>query len=110
MKVFAVKCPQCGDIIYSRATHDFHYCSCNNVFIDGGFEYSRIGAKDLDSLTQLEIDINTTKNELYKDWSKSIDKFGIIKKDEPCTILNILKSNGQKSKNSKQTKSQMKNT
>ena len=91
MKVYAVKCPECGDIIYSRATHDFHYCSCGNVFIDGGFEYTRIGAKDLDALQRLEIDVDATEKELYKDWNENIDKFGIIKKDEPCMILNILK-------------------
>ena len=91
MKVYAVRCPKCKDIIYSRATHDFHYCSCGNVFIDGGFEYTRIGAEDLDALERMEIDVNATEKELYKDWNKNIDKFGIIKKDEPCTILNMLK-------------------
>lgn len=111
MKVFAVRCPRCGDTIYSRAQHDFHYCSCGYVFIDGGFEYSRFGAKSLDNIDQLEIDVKTTKENLYKDWNESINKFGIIKKDEPCTVINTiklgkdtLKSNGQKSKSFKQKK------
>ena len=104
MKVFAVRCPHCGDIIYSRAHYDFHYCSCGYVFIDGGFEYSRFGAESLDNIDQLEIDVKATKEDLYKDWNERINKFGIIKKDEPCKILNTLKLNGQKSKNSKQKK------
>lgn len=111
MKVFAVRCPRCGDIIYSRAQHDFHYCSCGYVFIDGGFEYSRFGAKSLDNIDQLEIDVKATKEDLYKDWGESINKFGTIKKDEPCTVISTiklgkdtLKSNGQKFKNSKQKK------
>lgn len=111
MKVFAVRCPQCGDIIYSRAHYDFHYCSCRYVFIDGGFEYSRFGAESLNNIDQLEIDVKATKEGLYKDWSEDTNKFGTIKKDEPCTIINTiklgkdtLKSNGQKSKNFKQKK------
>lgn len=111
MKVFALRCPKCGDIIYSRAQHDFHYCSCKYMFIDGGFEYSRFGAESLDNIDQLEIDVKATKEDLYKDWNKNTNKFGVIKKDEPCAVISIiklgkdtLKSNGQKSKNSKQKK------
>lgn len=108
MKVFAIRCPECGDIIYSRAQHDFHYCSCNYVFIDGGFEYSRFGAKSLDNIAQLEIDVKTTKENLYKDWSESINKFGIVRKGKPCVIIKTIKLgndtsclNGLKSKNAK---------
>lgn len=82
MKVCTVKCPKCGDIIYSRARHDFHYCSCGYVFIDGGFEYSRAGAKSLDNIKFEDIEINTTKEELYDDWNKGINKYGIIKSKE----------------------------
>ena len=27
MKISAIKCKKCGDIIYSRTLHDFHYCT-----------------------------------------------------------------------------------
>ena len=55
MKVYTVKCPKCGDRIYSRARHDFRYCSCNYLFVDGGFEYTRIGAESLDNIDAKEI-------------------------------------------------------
>ena len=79
MKVYTVKCPKCGDRIYSRARHDFRYCSCNYLFVDGGFEYTRIGAESLDNIDAKEIDIDVTEKELYDDWNKNINKYGIIK-------------------------------
>lgn len=33
------KCLKCGDIIFSRHTHDFVTCSCGNVSVDGGLSY-----------------------------------------------------------------------
>ncbi len=39
----AAQCLDCGDIIESRHRHDFVGCSCGNVFVDGGFDYVRMG-------------------------------------------------------------------
>ena len=36
MKVIALKCSNCGDIIWSRAQYDFRECSCGSIAIDGG--------------------------------------------------------------------------
>jgi len=35
MKVSAICCPKCKNIIYSRARHDCRSCSCGEVYIDG---------------------------------------------------------------------------
>jgi hypothetical protein len=44
-----IKCLKCGDIIVSEHRHDFKYCSCKNVFIDGGGDrYTRYGGIGLD--------------------------------------------------------------
>ena len=40
-----LKCLSCGDIIESKHLHDFVWCSCKNVFIDGGTSYVRYGGK-----------------------------------------------------------------
>lgn len=37
----AVKCLKCNDIIESKHVHDFRYCSCRNIAVDGGTEYTR---------------------------------------------------------------------
>lgn len=36
-----IKCKECGDIIESKYTHDFKYCSCGKCAVDGGLEYAR---------------------------------------------------------------------
>lgn len=79
MKVDAIKCKHCGDIIYSRARHDFRSCSCGKVVIDGGFDYKRILAEKSSDFEELPLVVDVTKQELYDDWSKGIDEFGLIK-------------------------------
>ena len=79
MKVNAVQCPNCKDVIYSRARHDFHDCSCGQSFIDGGFDYCRYGGQDMGRMDIIEIEVDSTEGELYDDWNNSTGKFGIIK-------------------------------
>lgn len=38
-----IRCPRCKDEIYSDHRHDFKYCSCKYVFVDGGRDYLRFG-------------------------------------------------------------------
>jgi len=79
MKKIAIICPSCKDVIYSRARHDFHYCSCGEVSIDGGFDYMKIGFKDIFP-EKTEIELNISEQELYDDWNHGINKYGLIKK------------------------------
>lgn len=47
MKVTAIKCKICNDVVWSRDRHDCHSCKCGKVAIDGGRDYTRIlGDKD----------------------------------------------------------------
>ena len=51
------RCRLCGDIIESKHRHDWQVCSCGAIFVDGGHEYLRRGAKsfeDLEELSELE--------------------------------------------------------
>ena len=43
-----IKCLKCNDVIKSYSVHDFKWCSCRNIFIDGGDEYLRYGGKGLE--------------------------------------------------------------
>ncbi len=52
LKRNAIKCRKCGDIIESKFTHDFKYCSCGSVAIDGGLEYARMQG-DLENIIEL---------------------------------------------------------
>lgn len=84
MKVHAIQCPNCKDIIFSRARHDFRTCSCGDVYIDGGFDYCRYGSIPiiLAKIRHLQLTVNATKAKLYKDWNERIDKYGLIKYEE----------------------------
>jgi hypothetical protein len=39
------KCLLCGDTIYSRHVHDFKYCSCQALSVNGGNEYRKRGGR-----------------------------------------------------------------
>ncbi len=51
-----IKCKKCGDIIESVSVHDFKFCKCGAVAVDGGHEYlRRCGNKeDYDDLSKCE--------------------------------------------------------
>jgi ribosomal protein L37AE/L43A len=80
VKITAVKCNKCNDTIFSRAHHDFHYCTCGATFIDGGFDYVRFGyAPEAGKPEMVEIEVDATKSELYSDWNHRTNKYGVIK-------------------------------
>lgn len=41
----AVQCLKCGDVIVSTHRHDFRGCSCGQIAVDGGLEYTRRAGK-----------------------------------------------------------------
>lgn len=38
-----IRCKKCEDVIESTYRHDFKYCKCGSVFVDGGKDYHRRG-------------------------------------------------------------------
>lgn len=50
----AVQCNECGEVIRSRNRHDYRYCKCGSIFVDGGSWYARRGGdmKDYTDLTE----------------------------------------------------------
>ena len=36
-----IRCKKCGDEIESKTVHDFKFCKCGAVAVDGGHEYLR---------------------------------------------------------------------
>ena len=41
LKRNAIKCKSCGEVIESKALHDFRTCSCGACSVDGGMMYPR---------------------------------------------------------------------
>lgn len=58
LKIYAnrIKCKKCGDILESSFTHDFRFCTCGAVAVDGGREYlKRYGnPEDIEELAVYE--------------------------------------------------------
>ena len=77
MQIIANECPNCHDILYSRANHDFRTCGCGDTSVDGGPGIGRVVYKDK-LPKSIEIDVDVTEQQLYDDWNYKKDKYGII--------------------------------
>ena len=53
------KCNKCGDIIESTHRHDFKWCSCRSIFVDGGLDYIRRGGELNDIIEMCDWDDGT---------------------------------------------------
>lgn len=90
LEIHGIKCSKCKTVIYSRAHHDFHWCPCESIYIDGGFEYMRVGYKDVSPI-QVKFSLETTKKELYDDWSYHKNIFGYIKEEDQTIEITEIK-------------------
>lgn len=61
LKRNAVKCLRCDTVIESKHGHDFKWCKCASVFVDGGLNYIRRGWSEgaqFEDLTEYEEEPN----------------------------------------------------
>ena len=77
MEVNAFECPKCSSLIFSRTRHDYRWCPCKTIAVDGGLEYSRVVYQGKMPESK-KINVPASKDQLYEDWNKHHDKFGII--------------------------------
>ena len=47
------RCLLCKDVIESKTRHDLQCCTCGNVCVDGGEDYSRRVFRDPDAIEEL---------------------------------------------------------
>lgn len=80
MKIHAIKCRKCLDTVFSRTHHDFRWCSCQSVAIDGGFSYMKITGNPED-IEEVTLELEVSKDSLRADWNLGLDKFGLIKNE-----------------------------
>jgi len=48
------QCRKCKDIIESKFRHDFVECTCGEIFVDGGNDYFRRGAKNFENFIEIK--------------------------------------------------------
>ena len=95
-----IKCKNCGDVIESFSVHDFKFCRCGYIAIDGGKDYLRRcgnpeSFEDL-SVVEFEAKCNHSLNgdlpilvegEVYM-IQRSGDKFAVYHNEEIVVELN----------------------
>ncbi len=84
-----VECLKCGDKPFSAHRHDFKYCKCEKVAVDGGMDYlKRMG--NLNGVREMSIhmddDLVVKLRECMTDKQNSLGKV--------CAIVRTLRDNG----------------
>ena len=92
MKIQAVKCYNCGTIIFSRCEHDIQTCCCFNlnrdkrgkyISINGGLDDPRVKGENGSLFKRVEVEIrDISRSELYRDWNLNINVYGKISEEE----------------------------
>lgn len=49
-----IRCNKCGDEIESTHRHDFKFCKCGAVAVDGGLDYLRSDLKGFTELSEYD--------------------------------------------------------
>lgn len=74
-----IQCEDCGEVIFSRAHHDFLSCACGKISIDGGFDYCKVsGDSGTFKYVTITFKSDMTQEKLYLDWAGHKDKFGHV--------------------------------
>jgi collagenase-like PrtC family protease len=60
-------------------------CKKNRIYIDGGRDYSKICGEPY-QIKNVELNLNVTLSELYKDWNNQKNKLGLIKPKQSTNI------------------------
>lgn len=91
MIISVMVCPKCGFGVFSRARHDARMCPCGAIFVDGGFDYRRVGMPADSKPLTVDIEVTQTKKELYNDWNNGTDKYGLLSEKElqKCEVGNV---------------------
>lgn len=80
MKITGLRNNKTGEVIYSRAHHDYHSDKSGEIFVDGGFEYLRCGWKEGADFSTVQFELDVDKKTLYDDWNQNKNKYGSLSK------------------------------
>lgn len=81
IRINKAQCSKCKDIIESKHVHDFRFCKCEAIFVDGGKEYLRRGG-DLDLIIDLSVEETVPMTPLEQaNYNRIFDRAEEINKD-----------------------------
>ena len=82
-----VRCVACGDEPFSAHRHDFRYCKCGAVAVDGGMDYlRRLG--DPEGMVEMSISITQDEYEMLEAAIEDPSKNTLGK---VCSIARVLR-------------------
>ena len=88
----AVKCLVCNTVLESKHRHHYNQCQCNNeCATDGGLDYQRVLAKDLDLVENLCEYVEMTRGERDKqlEQQKLDDQLELQKRIDNGEMVNV---------------------
>jgi len=59
----AAQCLLCGEVVRSRNRHDYRYCKCGNVAVDGGSMYIKRSYKEPDTFKDIVVLFSDVKTD-----------------------------------------------
>jgi len=89
-----IECLRCGDRPYSAHVHDFKYCKCGAIAVDGGmFYFRRVGA-DLSAYKDISIEISDEDCAALKDVIKNAIDTGRNPLGVLCAVAIVCRDRG----------------
>lgn len=88
----AVKCLVCNTVLESKHRHGYVQCNCDNqAFCDGGMDYNRTGAKDLDLIENLceYVEMSDDEYAAYQEGLKLKAELALQKRIDSGEMINI---------------------
>lgn len=86
MRIKAIKCNTCNNIVYSRAEGDYRECPCGGVGAFGGQAYAKYNAPAASPHEKIIISLDIRSDDLYNDWKEMVDCYGLIKAGDGTPI------------------------
>lgn len=99
-----IKCNHCGSVIESKYTHDFVWCPCHKVAVDGGKEYLKRTFGKISDYTELsDVDKSEEAIIIAKSKQRRAEKRRLVKKQMQKQVEDS-KANNAKMKKDKADK------
>lgn len=80
--ITVLRCKKCNSHVWSRHTHDFRWCKCHSVAIDGGRDYCKLTGNP-ENIETYKIIIPKNVSKLYSGLYESLEDF---RNSDPYTL------------------------